>query len=576
MLSRLPVLLLLLPCLTSVSGQGRWITNAKIVDVKNGRLLSASTLQVDDGKIVQVGGTPPDTAAVIDAEGAYLTPGFVDAHIHMFQSGGLYTRPDVLDLRETFPYQEERNWLKANFNALLRRYLACGITSVVDLGGPMYNYVLRDRSNADSSSAQLYLTGPLISTVQPEPFAIKSPPIIEVSSPEQARERVQEQLPFKPDFIKIWYIVRGENAAEKNYPIVEATIEEAHKYGLRVAVHATQLETARLAVEAGADFLVHSVDDAGVDQKFIRLLREQGTVLIPTLIVARNYVESFAGTHQFDSIDLQVAHPRTLGHLLDVQHLQGVEQLRRYQSRLPALEKFYDDLERQMAENLMQLHQGGVTIATGTDAGNIGTLHASSYFDELQAMRDAGMNLPDLLRASTLNAAAALGKQDQFGSIEVGKEADLILLRRNPLEDLRHWEGLVWVMQDGHRFSPQELLVRDPAQLAQQQLNAYNLRNLEAFLQPYAEDVRIYNFPRQLVGEGKAAMRNNYARLFENATALHCELVNRIVMGNTVFDHESVIFREGQEEPSRVTAMYRVQNGKIQEVYFIRDTEQAE
>jgi len=83
-----------------------------------------------------------------------------------------------------------------------------------------------------------------------------------------------------------------------------------------------------------------------------------------------------------------------------------------------------------------------VNVATGTDAGNISTMHASSYLQELEAMQKAGLTNAEILKASTINAAIGFGKEQQWGSIEKGKLADLVLLDKNPLESLQHLNSI--------------------------------------------------------------------------------------------------------------------------------------
>lgn len=107
-----------------------------------------------------------------------------------------------------------------------------------------------------------------------------------------------------------------------------------------------------------------------------------------------------------------------------------------------------------------------------------------------------------------------------------------------------------------------------PEQLAQAQLDAYNGHDLEAFLKPYAEDVKVYQFPNTLQFEGKATMRENY-QFLEKTPDLHCELVNRIVEGNTVIDHENVTVSKDRP-PFKAIAIYKIKDGKIAEVYFIQ------
>src|SRR4029077_12534135 len=92
----------------------------------------------------------------------------------------------------------------------------------------------------------------------------------------------------------IWYIVNDENPVDKFRPIVRAVIEESHARKLRVGVHATELGAARASVEEGADLLVHSVTDKLVDEAFVKLLKDRGTILTPTLVVFERYGQAFA------------------------------------------------------------------------------------------------------------------------------------------------------------------------------------------------------------------------------------------------------------------------------------------
>ena len=107
-----------------------------------------------------------------------------------------------------------------------------------------------------------------------------------------------------------------------------------------------------------------------------------------------------------------------------------------------------------------------------------------------------------------------------------------------------------------------------PEKLVQQQLIAYNARNIDAFLEPYSEDIELYMFPNQLLGKGKNFMRKDYAEMFKNTPNLHCDIKNRTVLGNTVIDHEVVSgFGPNQLE---AIAIYEIKNDKIAKVYFIQ------
>ncbi|WP_420150944.1 nuclear transport factor 2 family protein [Spirosoma sp.] len=103
--------------------------------------------------------------------------------------------------------------------------------------------------------------------------------------------------------------------------------------------------------------------------------------------------------------------------------------------------------------------------------------------------------------------------------------------------------------------------------LVQKQLEAYNARDIDAFLATYADDVELYDLPDKLILKGKDAMRKDYGAFFNAAKSLRCEIVNRIVLNNTVIDHEKVTVNP-QKPASQAVAIYKVENGLIKKVYF--------
>lgn len=106
-----------------------------------------------------------------------------------------------------------------------------------------------------------------------------------------------------------------------------------------------------------------------------------------------------------------------------------------------------------------------------------------------------------------------------------------------------------------------------PEILAQKQLNGYNSRDIEAFLEPYADDVEVYIFPNTLRSKGKDEMRKSYDAYFSKTPNLHCEIKNRIIQGNTVIDKEYIT---GTGKPFEAIAIYQIENNKIKRVYFVR------
>lgn len=553
-----------------------FITNVTFLDVEKQKLISGATVGITGSVITSVRTNPkqtlPPDASIIDGSGKFLLPGLTDAHIHFFQSGGLYTRPDGLDLRKYMPYEKEIEWSHVNMKDALKRYIQAGITTVIDVGATSNLLELRDKYKDKSFAPTVYMTGPLLTTDEPEVFTnLKNDePFSLVATPEEGKQMVQKQLPYHPDFIKIWYIlergVNKEQSARKFLPIIKAIIEKAHKNNLKVAVHATERITAQLAVENGCDYLVHSVEDELVSDDFLKLLKAKNTILCPTLIVYENYSKVFGQELDFTTNELLKSNPVQLGSLYDLKHLPEKSLINAYKMSVRNNQAIYTSHDSICFVNLKRMADAGIRIVAGTDAGNTGTLHGTSFLNELIAMKKSGISNWQILQSATLNPAYILGKEKESGSIAVGKRADLVLLTANPVDDLHNLQQISLVINKGHIIKLDTLIKETALALVQRQLNAYNARNLEAFLEPYAEDVELYDFPNKLASKGKEEMRKQYT-FFKDVPDLHCEIKERIIQGNTIIDKESV---SGYgSKPVEATAIYQIENNKIKKVFFI-------
>jgi len=556
-----------------------YITNVTVADVEKQTLIPNQTVVITNDLISNIAPSSkvkiPANAVVIDGKGKYLFPGLTDAHVHFFQNGGLYARPDAIDFRNKMPYHKEIELSHQTMEDKLRRYVQNGITNVIDVGATNNFLKQREQFKNAAYAPSIYMTGPLLTTYEPKAFENlgDDEPFSLVKTVEDGIKMLQQQLPYHPDFIKIWYIAGAdgldvEESARKNLPIVKAIIDEAHKNNLKVAVHATERITAQLAVENGADFLVHSVDDEIIKDDFVQLLKKNKTILCPTLIVMDGYINTFGQNNNFNNYELLKADPYQLGSLLDLKHLPDTLLINNYKKIINSEKQIAKANETNdiCLKNLKKLSDAGILIASGTDAGNIGTLHASSYFAELKAMQKSGMSTWQIIQASTINGAKILNKENEFGTITIGKKANLILLDENPIDSLDNIAKINRVINRGVVINPNELIVETPVALAQRQLNAYNCRNIEAFLEPYADDVEFYIYPDKLIDTGKENMRKEYAKMFETIPNLHCELVGRLVQGNIVIDKERVQFGNTIVE---AIAIYHIENNKIKKVYFV-------
>jgi imidazolonepropionase-like amidohydrolase len=554
-----------------------YIVNTNILDVEHKKLLTAQTVVVKGDKIINVDKTnkikPPAGASIIDGGGKFLIPGLVDAHVHFFQSGGLYTRPDVIDLRKYYSYQKEIEWTHRNMEDLLQRYIKAGITTVIDVGSTINFLIQRDTFKNKSSLPLIYMTGPLLTTWEPDQYLNlgSDEPFYLMTDEKDAREYVRKQLPFKPDFIKIWYIVTDRNieeGARKTLHLVKAAIDEAHNHNLKVAVHATERITAQLAVESGCDFLVHGIDDEIVDNQFLQLLKRKNVILCPTLSVGYNYNEVLGQEYELSYTDYIHSNPYPTGSLFDLKHIQDTVLVNNYKNlvrRQASLNRTSDSI---LKINLQKMVDAGITIVTGTDAGNIGTLHATSYYEELQNMKRAGMTAWQILQASTINGAKIFSKEQDYGSISTGKHANMVLLSANPLDSIQNWQKIELVFNQGAVINPATIVEETPLMLVQRQLNGYNGHNLEAFLEPFSEDVQVFNLPEGDTLIGKQHLRTVYKSLLDKLPGLHCEIENRMIKGNIIIDYQKI--RGLQENPTELIAIYLIEENKIKKVYLFQ------
>ena len=441
------------------------LVGGTVINPADGKVLPNATVVIDGDKIERVTMGKQDAASLgkqIDCAGKFILPGYIDTHIHFFQSGDLFTRPDGADLNSVRPYKDEVAWVKSHLNDVFPRYLRCGITSVVDVGGPFWNFEVRKTATATAKAPRVAVAGPLISSVSREKLDLGDPPIVKIDTPDQARQFVRKLAEQKPDLVKIWYIVDKDHPVESFRPIVRATIEESHAHKIRVAVHATELETARAAVEEGADVLVHSVTDKPVDEAFVKLLKDRHTILCPTLVVFERYGRTFSHQLNLTPEEKTWGNPEVIASL-DVTKIPQDKLPDRIKTALAKPDETLDRIKKTYdiaLPNLKRLQDAGITIAAGTDAGNIGTIHGPALFREFQLMKEAGLTPMQILQCTTANAAKLFGGDvgAHIGKIENGYFADLVILNSNPVDGIAHASDIDAVIKNGVVYPADSIL----------------------------------------------------------------------------------------------------------------------
>ena len=400
-----------------------------VVIIRNGRISKLGA----DGQVAI-----PEGARVIVLRGKWLIPGLIDAHVHFFQSGGLYTRPDVIDLRHIRPYEREIATIRERLPDTLQRYLASGVTSVVDLAGPRWVYDLRALADGSRPSPRVMLSGPGLAAELPPGLDGRHAPALEVRTADEARAAVRKLATRRPDLIKIWFSPSRGMDLEREFHWVSAAIDEAHGLGLRVTAHATQHDIAGRMVRAGADILVHSIDDRVIGHDLLEAMRTNGVIYIPTLAVSRRYAEVLGQRLKLSPYERVMADPDVIATLDDMAWLY------------PGRRRPPPVMDHRTAKlNLLRVQQAGITIAAGSDAGNIGSLHGPGLHHELELMVDAGLGPAQVLLAATRGGAQVMGRSSELGRLEPGMLADLLVLDADPLVNIRNARRIALVVAGG-------------------------------------------------------------------------------------------------------------------------------
>jgi imidazolonepropionase-like amidohydrolase len=422
---------------------------ATVIDGTGSPPVPRSTILVRGDRIVAIGvGIPvPPEAAIIDCSWTWIVPGLIDAHVHFFQSAGLYARPDFIDLRAIRPYAREIADTRRDIGKTFARYIASGITAVIDMGGPLWTFDVRAEAARRLIAPRVAVAGPLLGTwAPPELTGIADPPILAIASPEAARAAVRRLLVRRPDLIKIWFVhPRGDLGHELAW--VNAAIETAHAAGVPVIAHATQLRVARAVIAAGAKVLAHSVDDQPLDAETLAAMQARRAIYVPTLIVRRGSRGVLSRRLELSEIERRLGDPKAIASWSDLVRLPG--------SVIP------DWIARQPVTaapaNLRRIQASGVTIAAGSDAGNIGTLHGPALHREIEAMVEAGLTPMQALVAATRGGAAAMGRGRDLGTLQPGKLADLVVLDADPLADIRNTRRIARIVKGGEIIDPRAL-----------------------------------------------------------------------------------------------------------------------
>jgi imidazolonepropionase-like amidohydrolase len=487
--ARAAALILFFMLARGVSAQSTAIVGATVIDGNGGPPLADQTIVVQDKRITALGARSsvkvPPGATIIDGAGKFLIPGLIDVNNHV--TGTSF-------LKELFPMMlfGEPNAIVKYGYALEAAQMALkfGVTTVRDTYGPLPPLLeLRDAiARGDLIGPRLQVAGDIIGWNGGSDGCHGDRPIdrqwcdylraytqvgVELTTmyPEEVRRAIDAYLDKGPDFIKFGMTSHGYRQVNITFsPRVQRVIvDAAHRRGLKVDVHTSNAEGMLLAAEAGVDVITHAgiLGRQEVSDEIVRVLRDHHTICA----LFTNFSVGPVSKLLARAPAAPAGGPDPVA--------EAVKEMWPYRDRHDRLPRataaregeFSYDIDM-MRRNDKKLIDGGCIIAVGTDAAPTAWPEISEYVGTdrpffadpgvatviaIEGLVTLGMTPGAAIVAGTKHGAMAAGKLDQFGTLEVGKLADLLILGADPLADIRNIRNLVRVMKEGRLIDPATL-----------------------------------------------------------------------------------------------------------------------
>jgi imidazolonepropionase-like amidohydrolase len=416
---RLATIAILLGAASSAA-QVTAIKAGHLFDADAGKMLTDQIILVKDGMITAVGPSVaiPKDAKIIDLSTMTVLPGLLDMHTHLV---GPANDPEPLnELRRTAAEEAMRSIPNPKI------VLMAGFTTVRDVGTyrALVDVAMRDAiARGDIPGPRMFVAGAYITITGGAGAVTGMAPDIglpwdlhygEANSPWEVRQRVRMLAGQGVDFIKVLstgaVLTHNSNANAREFTDEElnALVDEAHNFGFRVAAHAHNAAGIKAAVRAGVNSIEHG---SYLDEEGIQLMKQHGTYLVPTL-------------ETVDCIDSTAHYPADF-----LEHSNRLNDI--------------------SIANFKRAVKEGVKIAFGTD---ISVCPFGTNAKVFSYMVKDGMTPVAALQAATVGAADLLGQTALIGSIKVGKYADIIAVKGDPLKEITVMERVAFVMKSGQVY----------------------------------------------------------------------------------------------------------------------------
>src|SRR6201991_490329 len=436
--------ILLLTAVTSLYAQQHEtiLLNATIIDGTGGAPQPHTAIIIRNGRIANVTrgkiAVAPD-AVQIDCSGKFIMPEIIDCHVHVGNLKGTTTTGD--------------NYTPDNIRRQLTKFQDYGVGTILSMGTEHpIGIPIRDSSKAGlipgaTFYSAIYGFG-VKGAMPPEGMGMSH--IYRPETPEEAIRQVQELAPYHPDVIKMWvddFYGQFRKDQVMKPEVYTAIVKEAHKHNIRVASHLYHLTDAYKLVAAGIDIIAHSIRDAEIDDVLIAQLKKNKVSYIATLSLDE-FAYIYEGNPEWlgDPFFRNSLEPGVYEMITSPEYKDKV-------SKSPVTSQEKTALEVAL-KNLFKLYHAGLPIALGTDAG-ASPIRAQGFSEhmEMELMVKAGLTPLEAITVATSSGAKLLHIEDTRGTLQAGKKADLIILDKDPLEDIRNTRTISSVWKDGIKVS---------------------------------------------------------------------------------------------------------------------------
>jgi len=413
------------------------LKNINLIDGRGGAAQQNTDVLIVGERISAIGRNLKSAGArVIDLQGKTVMPAMISTHVHVgvingnAQSGTFFTRANVL--------------------AQLKKYLDYGISTVQTLGTD--RPVLYENGFRDSlmkgllPGARLFSAGYGFNV--PDPSVMKESFMGNLYRPKSADEvpgMMKELNEINPSMVKIW--VDGSPQTKMKPAIYQKIIQEAHRYKRRVAAHVYYLSDARQLISSGIDVFGHSIRDSLVDDALIAQMKAHKIPYIPTLALDKFAHAYMSKPNWLEDAFFKAALEPGVYEMISSSAYQNEQRVSAAAIRSAGAYQI-------ALQNVKKLHDAGVLVALGTDSGAF-PIRTQGFAEhlELELLVEAGLSPQDVIRIATLNAAQVLRIEKDYGSIEKGKIADLLILNANPLENIQNTRKISAVYKAGQVIS---------------------------------------------------------------------------------------------------------------------------